>query len=120
MGYRLKNTVTGEIYYCTDCFWENIIKTARENGWVPKGTRLSLENEIEDSFDEIYGKMYNMFLVLAAHARCLEWDGNYTDRQNQIVSGEDASSMIEDLVNMDVDPGFLDFISKGAFEIGSD
>jgi hypothetical protein len=120
MAYTLKNTVNGETYRCEDSFWLDIIKKAIESGWLPQGTKLSLENEIESTCDEMYGKMYNLYLVLAAHARCLEWDGNYTDKENQIVSTEDASNMLEELIYLGINPDFLDFIAKGSFEIGSD
>lgn len=118
MGYILKNLNSGETYQCSDEFWINAINEATQNGWNPKGTRLSLEKEIDDVFDEAYGRMYNLFLVLSSHAKCIEWDGNYTDKEYQIVVQEDASNMMEELIYMGAEPDFLDFLAKGSFEIG--
>lgn len=120
MGYKLTNLSTGETYCCTDIFWTDLLKQATASGWQPKGTRLSLEREMEDTLDDAYGRMYNLFLVIAAHARCLEWDGNYTDKENQIVSQADISNLLEELIYIGTDPVFLDFLEKGPFEIGSD
>lgn len=120
MGYRLRNIDTGESYCCSDEFWIDALKSAAENGWQPKKTMLSLDKEIDDAFDENYGTMYNLYVVLSSHARCIEWDGNYKEKEYQIVSRIDACNMMEELIYCGADPGFLDFLSKGAFEIGPD
>jgi len=118
MGYRFINIRTGETYSCPNEFWLDILKAASENGWKPKGTRLSLEREIDDTFDDSFGRMYNLFLVISAHARCLEWDGNYTEKEYQVVGQEDIANLLEELIYMGTDPLFLDFLEKGPFEIG--
>ncbi len=119
MAYTLKSLGTPDFYRCNDDIWLAILETAKKLGWKPEGTRYDLVYQIDELFDEGADAMYNMFVVVQVTQWFNSWDRNYTDRENQVVSGDDAHYMRLNLENSGVDPRFMDFLSKGAFRICS-
>ena len=100
-------------------YWLAILETAKKLGWKPEGTRYDLLYQIDELYEEGADAMYNMFIVVQVSQWYNSWDRNYTDRENQIVTGEDAKYMRLNLENSGVNPRFLDFLAKGAFRICS-
>jgi len=119
MAYHFVNTDTGEYFYCDDQVWLHALETARSNGWQPEGTRYDLIYSIDDEMEPSDGIMEYYYSSMIAYHEFQYWDGNYTDRCNQVMELEDTMDMLDALEGTDVDRELFDFIDKGGFRICS-
>lgn len=100
--------------------WQEILNTARINGWKPLGTVLDAEFQYayalsvyEDEPDEDEKTK----LRHRAEARCAKWRGEYLPREYQLVTAEDAHAMRRALMGTPAKPELLNFLSYGAFRV---
>ncbi len=116
MDYVMTSLITGEKYRCSEDSWKYALQTAIEREWEPEGTHLDLYQLI-DRLEDQYSNFTPLFLVLTAHMECIQWNGNYTDREGQIVSESDAYSMYLALEGSGCDSDLTAFLMKGSFRI---
>lgn len=117
MTYRLQNIATGRVFSCDDAAWLRALAAARENGWHPAGSRFDFEFQMEECCDHTLGSMMNLFIVLRLHMEQVNWSGTYHDRENQIVTDDDAAELHYCLSASGIEPDILKFIDGGAFRI---
>lgn len=124
MSYIFINTETLEVYSCKEDEWKRAFNFACEDGWVPDGTEYDLECQVMENCsgteEPDYDEKSNLFYVLVSMNELTEWDGNYFERKNQIVTGVDAYYMVLSLECGDFSPDLLEFMKKGSFRISSD
>ncbi len=115
--YTLINSVTGERCECDERSWEEALRLAKENGWEPEGTRIDFDNEIERQWDDRSDYGWNLLMMLGIHMMRLRWDGNYVDREHQVVPEPDSYGLYRALEGSGVGGELLSFIRKGPFYI---
>ncbi|MDY0361249.1 MAG: hypothetical protein RBR08_07340, partial [Desulforegulaceae bacterium] len=94
MNYHLESLISKEKFCLSEEQWINALEFAKNNGWDPAGTILDFENELDMLWDDSQSRMYNLWMVLTCHNSCHEWDGSYTEKQNQIVSDNDSYELM--------------------------
>lgn len=119
MGYELVNLRSGEIHSCSDELWRRIIEGALDNFWEAEGTTIDFYFELEMTLDEMYSDDWNMLLMCCAHMKRINWDGNYIEKENQLVSDSDAEGLRRAITGLDADPALIAFLAKGCFRIRS-
>ncbi|MCL1864959.1 MAG: hypothetical protein FWF73_04030 [Spirochaetes bacterium] len=119
MSYHLLNIEASVSYYCDEDEWIRTIETAKENGWKPDGTLYDYVYVAEEESFDIDDELYCMYMMIIAKDEYFEWDGNYIEKQNQIVMYEDTLYLAAALENSGIDDKLLDFIKKGSFRICS-
>ena len=99
--------------------WEKILLIAREGGWNPLGTILDFEFhfQLEASAYGELDKNGHAEIAIKALDRCRNWQGGYRTPEYQVVVDEDTQRMAQALHGADTPPGFLEFLSLGAFRI---
>lgn len=117
MAYRLQNIATGTVFACEDGAWHRALAAAKDEGWHPAGSRYDFEFQLDEYCDHKLGSMMNLYIVLQLHMDHVNWKGSYTDRENQIVTDDDAAEFHYCLRAAGVEPAILAFIDGGAFRI---
>jgi hypothetical protein len=119
MGYELVNLKSGEIYSCCDELWRRVLEEAGDNSWEAEGTTIDFYFELEMTLDEMYSDDWNMLLMCYAHMKRINWDGNYIEKENQLVSDSDAKGLLRAITGLDADPALIAFLARGCFRIRS-
>lgn len=117
MNYHLELIYSKEKFEISKEKWVRALGFAKENGWQPAGTYLDYDTELDDFWDEDQGNMYQLWMVLTALNSCHEWNGNYTEKRNQIVSDKDSYEL---MLSLEINDEFLDlavFIGGTSFKI---
>ena len=121
MAYVLRNVETGKTIQVEDEVWRALLKEAGENGWDPEGTRLDVPAMIDDMCCEVddlgYDANANTWIMLQIMSFEGQWDGNYTDKENQIVGDGDGAMISYCLSGCDYDDELVDFLCEGEFMI---
>lgn len=117
MTYFLESINTTLFYRCDEKEWRSVLVEARRNGWEPEGTVLDLEFEMDYNIYDDMSYLETLFEVVKANMRCLEWNGNYTDNENQVVSDMDVGEILYALDGVDVPDGLLELLEAGSFRI---
>ncbi|MFW5770117.1 MAG: hypothetical protein ACOCX9_01650 [Spirochaetota bacterium] len=117
MKYYLVSIEQDLTFTCEEGTWKEILQLAENNGWDPEGTILELNYEIEENWDPDMTYAETVFIVIQSHMKCLEWDGNYTDTENQVVKDSDAGQMLWALDGIDIDDGLEQLMEAGSFRI---
>ncbi len=117
--YLLINIVSNYGFYCEEDIWVETIEAGKRNGWLPAGTRYDLNFEINYSIDDddtFLSKLNNIIII---NNKYIEWSGDYFEKSNQIVTGNDAISLFNALCNTrnGRNSRLLAFIRMGAFRI---
>ena len=120
MAYHLINIETLEHYTCDDQSWIKALDAAKENWWDPDGTMFDYIYETEDICWDSDDYAHYMFTLLISMTESFEWDGNYIEKRNQVVSYEDTIYLASSLEGTDTDMGLIEFITKGSFRICSE
>ncbi len=122
MAYALRNLNTRQVYTCGDDQWLHHLETAQANGWSGEGTHFDLAYELDETYDPMVDYLYNLWMICNLTREMFEWNGNYIDRRNQIVSESDAYYLKQALEKTwsSKDRGLLDFLNNGSFRISSD
>lgn len=105
---------------CTreDRYWVRLLDTARDEGWQPDGTLYDFDFQVDDLTDELYDPAYNLFFVVMCFNEIWQWDGSYTEKENQVVTDEDAHYLRLALQGAWDDEELMCFFEKGSFRIG--
>lgn len=122
MSYTFLNINTLQSFTCDDDAWLRYLETARAGGWEAEGTQFDFASEVDDAYDPMVDYLYNLLMIFYVSREMLEWDGNYTDRKNQVVSESDAYYLMLALEKEWASPdrGLLDFLNSGPFRIVRD
>ncbi len=119
MFYLLQNVETDEFFSCSDGEWITALEVAKENYWEPDGTTFDVACCINDDCEHVDDLMAVYFAMIIIRSEFLEWNGNYTDKRNQVVMYEDAVYLAQALDGTEVNPDLIDFMRKGSFRICS-
>lgn len=120
MNYHLESVISKEKFTITEEKWCKALQFAKENGWNPLGTILDFENELDTLWDDSHDKMYKLWIVLTCHNSCHEWEGSYTEKQNQIVIDNDSYEL---MLSLEMSQDFIElaqFIAGISFKILKD
>lgn len=122
MVYTLRNINTHQAFTCGDDQWLLHLETARSNGWNEEGTRFDFAYEVDETYDAMVDYLYNLWMICHLAREMFEWNGNYVDRRNQIVSESDAYYLKQALEKTwaSNDRGLLEFLNNGSFRICAD
>jgi len=119
MAYTFLNLATMQTFTCDDKEWLVHLERARAAGWDEEGTAFDFAWEVDNAYDPMVDYLYNLLLIFYVSREMQEWDGNYIDKKNQVVSESDAYCLMQALEEgwSSPDRGFLDFLSSGPFRI---
>ena len=116
MSYRLINISSGKHITLSDTEWPEILEKMRSAGWQPEGTQydIRLELDLHSEEDDIE---HNLFVYVTINHRFIEWDGNYMEKENQIITDDDAAYMKKALEGSPESGHIAEFFELGAFRI---
>ncbi|MBP7738906.1 MAG: hypothetical protein KA369_23250 [Spirochaetes bacterium] len=119
MAYTFLNLTTLRTFSCDDEEWLACLERARAAGWEEEGTAFDFECEVDDAYDPMVDYLYNLLLIFYVSRDMLEWNGNYIDKKNQVVSESDAYYLMQALEKdwPSPDRSFLDFLNSGPVRI---
>ncbi len=120
MGYHFINIETGDHLYCEDNLWIEAFEAAKADGWKPDGTQYDMYYYSDEEHQFIDDDNHKLFTLIDAMKKTYTWEGSYTERENQIVTYEDAYYMAMSLKCAGVDEKLCEFVAKGSFRICSD
>ena len=122
MAYTFLNINTLKTFTCGEEEWTRILAAARAGGWEEEGTQFNFACEVDDAYDPMVDYLYNLWMIFYLSREMFEWDGNYTDKKNQVVSESDAYYLMLALEKewTSTDRGLLDFLNSGPFRITRD
>lgn len=115
--YILVNLYNDDGYVCSDDLWISLLDLAQSYGWKPKGTRYDFIHEMEECSEDNDDEMTSLFTLISINNRRLEWNGSYSEKENQIVRKSDAVNLYQALKITGIDPELLSFIKQGSFRI---
>jgi len=118
MPYLLTSVNENVTCKCDDPYWVRVIDLAREEGWQPDGTMYNFDSRVDELTDEMYDPLYNLFFVVMCFNEIWQWEGSYTEKENQIVTDEDAYYLRLALQGTGTDEELMRFLEKGSFRIG--
>lgn len=117
MKYTLLQIDSGNSIHIDDDYWHKILETARKEGWEPEGTQFDLMFELDEAFNDDDNEPYRLFQYVMKNNDYNEWDGNYTDRENQIISEPDAYYLFQAIEGIIDDPPLHEMLMKGNIRI---
>ncbi len=117
MKYILLHIKNGASITITESQWLTILETAQKEGWAPEGTRFDLLFEIDEAFEENDDEACRLFSYLTLSTENTEWDGNYTDRANQIISESDAYYLFKAIEDVIDNPPLHELLKTGSIRI---
>ena len=119
MAYLFEQLETHRTITCEEDEWLLFLAAARSNGWDEEGTRYDFPYQVEEEFDSMTDYLYNLWMILHLSKEMFAWDGNYTEKKNQIVSDSDAYYLAQALTGTRQlkDRDLLEFMEAGAFRI---
>lgn len=122
MAYTFQNINTNQTCCCGDEDWVRYLDDARAAGWEAEGTIFDFAREVDDSYDDMNDYLFNLWMIIHVSREMFEWDGNYTEKKNQLISESDAYYLMLALEKGPVPPGreFLDFLNSGPIRILKD
>jgi len=120
MAHLFQNIETGELFSCGEELWISAFEAAKADGWKPDGTLYDIYYDVGEEIDFIGDDNGKLYTLLLGMMNVYEWDGNYTEKRNQVVTYEDAYYMVMSLKCAGVDPELCRFVGKGSFRICSD
>lgn len=102
---------------CGEEEWRNALDSARERDWEPEGTRIDFQFQVEEVWDDRFDYTWNLKRMLEVHMMAMGWDGNYTEKENQIISESDAYALYCSLDETLVSRALLELLGGGAVRI---
>jgi hypothetical protein len=119
MPYLFEQLETHRTHTCTDEEWLGYLAAARASGWDEEGTRYDFPFQVDEEYDDMVDYLYNLWMIMHLSREMIAWDGNYTEKKNQVVSGSDACCLMQALAEtwQSEDRGFLKFLGSGPFRI---
>jgi hypothetical protein len=107
-------------YPTTPAGWQDLMLTARINGWEPQDTILDFRYQCDlvvSECDEELDFIDEARLTKKVRKQCGTWPGCYLVPRGQIVTSDDARNMLQALEGTPVDPIFREFLALGPFRI---
>jgi hypothetical protein len=122
MPYQLQQIHSHRIFTCSDDEWLACLDEARRNGWDEEGTQYDFSYQVDEEYDGGVDYLYNLWMILHLSREMLAWDGNYTEKKNQLISDSDAYYLRQALDETwrPEDRGLLDFLGEGPIRICSE
>ncbi len=120
MGYILRNIASGSTISLSDNEWPALLDLALNQGWDPDGTTYDLLLELDLQSDDDCDIEYNTFIYITLNHRFLVWDGSYIEKENQIVSDDDAYYLMKAIENIPAQELIITFLKLGAFRISEE
>ncbi|MGE4518754.1 MAG: hypothetical protein AB7E04_04530 [Desulfobacteraceae bacterium] len=117
MNYHLESLISKEKFIISKEKWLKALEFARQNGWTPAGTALDFDTELDILWNDDQDRLYNLWMVLASHNACHEWEGSYTEKEDQIVLPEDSYELMLSLEMSDEFMELASFIAGVSFRI---
>lgn len=102
---------------CGENEWRKALETARARDWDPEGTRIDFQFQVNEVWDDGFDYTWNLKRMLEVHMMATGWDGNYTEKENQIISESDAYALYCSLDETLVSPALLELLGGGAVRI---
>ena len=112
--------------------WKFLRDTAKEFGWKPIGTVVSLEDPISSLEKEDFTDLEKQRMKKKFKKQSNNWDGIYSSNEDQIVTAPDAANLLQALTravnnrkflvsingdSLDVIKDFMELLKNGAFRI---
>lgn len=121
MSYKMVNTSTGDTIILSDTEWPELLEKAEAAGWHPEGTKYDIKLELDlNSYDDEDSVAENLFVYITLNHRFIEWNGSYVEKENQIVTSEDAYYMKKALEDEAIPEQIMKFLESGEFRIHTD
>ena len=120
MSYHLLNIETSEYYFCDDQVWLSAIDIAKENYWDCEGTSFDIMYEADEQCFNSNNEMSYFYAMTIAKDKSSQWDGNYTEKRNQVLSYQDTYYLAMSLEGTGIEAELIEFIKKGSFRICSE
>lgn len=122
MAYLFEQLETHRTITCEEDDWLGYLSTARGNGWDEEGTQYDFPYQVDEEYDSMVDRLYNLWMIFYLSKEMLAWDGNYTEKKNQVVSESDAYYLAQALsgVWQSGDRSLLQFMEAGGFRIRAD
>ena len=117
MAYRLLHIDSGTSLTLTEEYWHEILKKAEDSGWEPEGTLFDLDFVLDESLEESTGSAGRLYASIVSHNELREWNGSYTEKENQIITESDAYYMFQALEEVTEDPLLFELLCLGALRI---
>ena len=99
--------------------WQDILTTARANGWKPLGTILDYEFQYQLEVSQVEELTFDAHTLIDKQVKdkCGRWKGGYLSSECQIVTDDDVRGLRKALQRVNTPLDFLLFLSYGAFRI---
>ena len=120
MDYHLELIYSKEKLTISREKWISALDFAKNNGWQPAGTYLDFNKELDLLWNDDFDEMYNLWMVLTSHNSCHEWEGSYTEKEDQIVTDNDSYELMLSLEISNDFSHLASFIGGTAFRICRD
>jgi hypothetical protein len=122
MSYLFQQLESHRTLACSDEEWNRCLAEARRNGWDEEGTQYDFSYQVDEEYDAMVGYLYNLWMIMHLSREMFAWDGNYTEKKNQVVSDSDAYYLMQALAEtwLSEDRGLLEFLGTGSFRICGD
>jgi hypothetical protein len=119
MPYLLQQLESHRTVTCSNEEWLRCLAGACANGWDGEGTEYDFPYQVDEEYDDMVDYLYNLWVIMHLSREMFAWDGNYTDKKNQVVSESDAYYLAQALADArpPADRGLLDFLLQGSFRI---
>jgi hypothetical protein len=119
MPYRLEQIQTHRTLTCSDDEWLACLAEARRNGWDEEGTQYDFAYQVDEEYDAMVDYLYNLWMIMHLSREMFAWDGNYTEKKNQLISDSDAYCLGQALAGtwQSGDRGLLEFLGEGPIRI---
>ncbi len=102
---------------CGEKEWKAALDSARARDWDPEGTRIDFQFQVDEVWDERFDYTWNLKRMLEVHMMATGWDGNYIEKENQIISESDAYALFCSLDETLVSRALLELLAGGAVRI---
>lgn len=120
MSYLLQSLNDLERLIIPDDEWIYLLDSARKSGWSPEGTVYDFWQQIDYYCDDDDDLMHNTYMFINTIDRNLKWDGNYIEKENQILTDDDVYYFRKSLAGVCRSLDVLNFFEKGSFRIVKD
>lgn len=119
MSYLFQQLESHRTHTCGDDEWNRCLAEARRNGWDEEGTQYDFSYQVDEEYDAMVDYLYNLWMLMHLSREMFAWDGNYTEKKNQVVSDSDAYCLMQALAEtwQSEDRGLLEFLGTGSFRI---
>jgi hypothetical protein len=102
---------------CGEKEWKAALDSARARGMEAGRNEIDFQFQVDEVWDDRFDYTWNLKLMLEVHMMATGWDGNYTEKENQIISESDAYALFCSLDETLVSRALLELLAGGAVRI---